>query len=128
MSSETNNIANALQLGLLNSGHLEEVLDTKFEINGKLVRFEDQWPKRAQQLRNAETDFLNKEAARLNSHKKNRNAILTRDTDRLRSDLLSKETPIKTSELATMIGEANRLYGTENYMSSMLQSFLERHK
>ena len=125
LSSETNNIANALQLGLLNNGHLEEVLDTKFKINGKLVRFEDQWPKRAQQLRNAESDFLNKEAARLNSHKKNRDAILNRDTNKLRSDLLSRETPIKASELATMIGEANRLYGPENAMSSMLQSFVE---
>ena len=125
-ASEHNNQVDAIASGLLGPVEIEYIKEMPITKNGVTKTYEEWWPKRALELDQA---FVRSEGLRnasLEQAQKNRNARLTSDTFNLRNELLNNP-PLEPARLATMIAEANRLYGADNKMSTMLATFVTDH-
>ena len=114
-----NNIGGLAAEGRLNSAYITELLDDPRykERFGKTLR--EKYPARATDLEKAANKFSEDQIAKDQLLFKQRNNALKKDTFQLKQQL-DQGPKLPSGQLATMIAEANRLYGPENVMSSML--------
>ena len=126
-ASEHNNQLEAIQSGLINSVDVDNIFNMVLDVNGKKQLYGHKFPKRIQELQNAlniQSDLINTNLQR--DLKAKRNKLLS-NTEKFRNDLNNREVPLKPGEVATMIAEADKLYGPENEMSKMLITFVRDH-
>jgi len=124
-----NHLLSAANDGRANAAHIESWLRTKIPTDdGGEISLEDKFPKRATDLRTAVANFGYKEIQAEQFQLKQRTHKLKLDTFNFRNELLSREEPLESGRLASMIAEADRLYGPENDMSKMLVTFVTDHQ
>ena len=126
-ASEHNNQIDAITNGLLTTVDIEWIKNSPITKDGVTKTYEEWFPKRAMELDQAWVNRSTSENATLQQGQKNRNAQLIGNTYKFRNELLNRETPLEPARLATMIAEANRLYGPDNVMSQMLATFVTDH-
>ena len=127
LAAEHNNQIDAITRGLLGPVEIEYLKNMEIEVDGKIVKYGDKFPKRAFELDQALVNYNTKVIASDQLATKTRNAKLIKSTHDFRNVLLNRDTPLEPARLASMIAEANRLYGPENAMSQMLTTFVTDH-
>ncbi len=128
LAAEHNNVIDAISRGLLNAEDVYRYLDMPIEVDGKTVKYGDKFHKRALEIQTALTGYHDTLGRNQQRDEKARKAKLTQDTFNFRNELLNRDTPLEPSRIATMIAEADRLYGPENSMSNMLATFVTDHQ
>ena len=127
LSSEHNNQIDGIMKGLLGTEEIQYIKSQEITKDGVTKTYEEWFPKRAMELDQAWVQYSDSRNASQQQATKNRNAQLIGDTLKLRLELEKQETPLEPARLATMIAEANRLYGPDNVMSKMLATFVTDH-
>ena len=127
LAAEHNNQIDAITRGLLGPVEIEYLKNMEIEVDGKKVKYGNKFAKRALELDQALVNYNTKVIASDQLATKIRNAKLVKNTLLFRNELLNRETPLEPARLASMIAEANRLYGPDNKMSQMLATFVQDH-
>jgi len=130
LASEHNNQIDGITKGLLGSEEIQYIKNQQITKDGVTKTYAEWFPKRAMELDQAWVQYSDARNASQQQAAKNRNSQLIEDTLNFRLELLNRQAagdPIEPARLATMIAEANRLYGSDNAMSKMLATFVTDH-
>ena len=123
--AEHNYLLGNITNGLIGPVEIEGIKKLPVTRDGVTKLYEEWWPARADAMDGALVSADTKRNASLNQAAKNRQAKLNSDTMKFRNELLNN--PVEPAQLASMIAEANRLYGPDNKMSKMLATFVTDH-
>ena len=126
-SSEYNNIVGLISKGLIGQVEIDQLMDMDIDVNGDVKKYIHKFPGRAQGIKDAYSNYLNKLNRNAQIREGEKKRKLKESANALRFDLQNRETPLPPEQLSTMIAEANRLHGNDNDISKMLIAYNKDH-
>ena len=120
LAAHNNTLVDLASTGRVTSSQIENWLTQPWEINGKEVEFQHQWPDKAEALREAVKVHANKKNQNWLDMKRGRKTEQEQKAEALRKQLLINGEELSSGERASMIAEADKQYGEGNEISKVL--------